>query len=55
MLSEQIGRLKEIKVFIDENIQEGRSNLPQWLLENGQNFDALLDEAKKEVNPLFNI
>jgi len=50
MLSEQIGRLKEIKVFIDENIQEGRSNLPQWLLENGQNFDALLDEAKKEMS-----
>ena len=23
--------------------------LPQWLLENGNNFDVLLDEAKKEV------
>ena len=27
--------------------------LPQWLLENGNNFDVLLDEAKKEVYRFF--
>lgn len=50
MLNDEISRLKTIKGFIDENIKAGHSELPQWLLENGNNFDVLLDEAKKEMS-----
>lgn len=31
----------------------GSEDLPQWLVENGENFDALLDEAKKKVRLTF--
>ena len=34
---------------MEEHRMEGSEDLPQWLVENGDNFDALLDEAKKEV------
>ncbi|XP_065670616.1 protein WWC3 isoform X6 [Hydra vulgaris] len=49
-LNEEITRLKEIHNLIAENKLEGRDELPQWLVENGENFDVLLDEARKEVS-----
>ena len=48
-LNEEIDRLKEIKSIIEEQGADGQVQYPQWLVENGENLDALLDDAKKEV------
>lgn len=52
-LNEEIDRLKEIKTIIEEQgTEEGQVQLPQWLVENGDDLDALLDDAKREYSTL---
>jgi len=41
--------LKEIKSIFEEQRPDGGMQFPQWLVENSDAFDALLDDAKREV------